>query len=117
MIIIAFSLRWYFNEGKNILAENKKLVEREWADDELIKHKLRTQGDRETASLKNKIIHGIIHFDRILPIYEKYLRMLISTKKRRVLTLVFTLLLFFVSIAMPILGFRLGLFSSKSVQQ
>ena len=95
---------WYFSGGKERLVENKALAEKEWADDELIKEKLRAQGDRENASLGNKLIHGIIHFDRFLPIYEKYLRILTKTKRSRIATLASALIFFLVAISLPIFG-------------
>ncbi len=103
-IIIVSLLVWYFGSGKKTLEENEELVDREWEDDELIKHKLRTQGDRDSATLKDRIIHGIIHFDRILPIYEKYLRIILATKKRRLSVIFGILALFIFACALPALG-------------
>ena len=103
-VIIMRMLSWYFNQGKKVLMENKALAEKEWDDDNLIKEKLRHQGDRENATLASKFIHGIVHFDRVLPIYEKYLRMILGTKKRRVVTLVATFLLFIFATALPVIG-------------
>jgi HAE1 family hydrophobic/amphiphilic exporter-1 len=102
--IIIWMIIWYYGRGKNILENNFILAEKEWDDDELIKQKLRSQGDRENASLASKLIHGIIHFDLVLPTYEKYLRMATSTKKRRVITLLSTLVLFIFAISLPITG-------------
>lgn len=103
-VIIAWMISWYFNKGKNILEENFSLTEKEWDSDELIKQKLLSQGDRENATLASKLIHGIIHFDRVLPTYEKYLRMITSSKKRRLTTLFVALALFLFAIALPIIG-------------
>ena len=103
-IAIILISRWYFSGGKQRLAENKALVEKEWADDALIKEKLRAQGDRENASLSSKLIHGIIHFDRFLPVYEKYLRLLTRTKRNRILTLITALALFIFAMILPAAG-------------
>jgi HAE1 family hydrophobic/amphiphilic exporter-1 len=86
------------------LEKNKELLYREWDDDELIKLKLRTQGDRETVTLKDRVIHGIIHFDRLLPIYDKFLRMVLATKKRRLSVIFGTLALFIFACALPAFG-------------
>lgn len=102
--IIAWMLSWYFSEGKNILVENKRLAGMEWESDELIKQKLLHQGDRENQSLATKIIHGVIHFERVLPTYEKYLRKVTATKKARWTTIIATAILFLFAAALPITG-------------
>ena len=103
-VIITWMLSWYFNIGKKILEQNFVLAEKEWDNDDLIKQKLLSQGDRENASLASKLIHGVIHFDRVLPVYEKYLRMITSSRKRRLTTLISTLALFIFAISLPITG-------------
>lgn len=102
--IILWMLSWYFGCGKKQLEENKILTDKEWKNDELIKLKLRTQGDRESNTFSGKLIHGIIHFDRILPIYEKYLRMILRTKKRRLIFIFSILALFIVAVSLPATG-------------
>ena len=114
--IILWMLSWYFSSGKEILKENKRLADREWRDDELIKIKLRTQGDHESNDFAGRLIHGIIHFDRILPIYEKYLRWILESKKRR-LTFIFSVLFLFVlAMALPVTGLLKTEFFSASNQ-
>ncbi|MCK9378547.1 MAG: efflux RND transporter permease subunit [Candidatus Moranbacteria bacterium] len=102
--IIVRMIFWYFNKGENILRKNAILVEREWEDDENIKRKLLSQGNREEATFFGKIIHGVIHFDRVLPVYEKYLRMITMSRKRRIITLLSAVILFLFAIALPITG-------------
>lgn len=102
--IIVSLLFWYFGSGKKTLEKNKELVDREWEDDELIKQKLCLQCNREDSTLKDRIIHGVIHFDRVLPIYEKYLRMILATKKRRLSVIFGTLALFVFACALPAFG-------------
>lgn len=101
---IIFMLRWYFGNGQKIMENNKQLADREWEDDELIKQKLKTKSRDKDSTLKDKIIHGIIHFDRVLPIYEKYLRMVLATKKRRFALLLSMLALFVFACLLPALG-------------
>ncbi len=95
---------WYFGTGKNQLEENKILAEKETTDDDLIKRKLLAQGNRKDATFWQKLLHGIIHFDLILPVYEKYLRMVTGTRKRRLVTLISTLVLFLLAMSLPIAG-------------
>ncbi len=102
--ITTWMIFWYFTNGKITLESNFTLAEKEWDSDELIKQKLLVQGNRKDATLASKLIHGIIHFDQILPVYEKYLRMTTSTKKRRLVTLFSTLALFLFAVALPITG-------------
>jgi len=104
IVLSSWLLVWYFGKGKNILQENLQLSEKEWASDELIKAKLLSQGSHEDATFGSKLIHGIVHFDKVLPVYEKYLRLATSTKKRRLVTLFSTLALFLFAVALPITG-------------
>ncbi len=102
-----FLLRWYERNnkaGKEALIANEAKTEREWQDPNLIKKKLREQGDHEGGSFWNRLLHGIIHFDRFLPPYEKYLRKLADTRKARVRTLLAVLAIFIFSAALPVLG-------------
>jgi len=103
-ILISFTLYWFFSQGKVILENNKKLMDREWDDDELIKRKLRTQADHETGGFKSRLIHGIIHFDRLLPIYEKTLRIILASRKRRIAVIAAVLVAFTFAVALPITG-------------
>ncbi|KKP95433.1 MAG: Acriflavin resistance protein [Candidatus Moranbacteria bacterium GW2011_GWD2_36_12] len=103
-VIITWMLNWYFGVGKDVLEKNKILVEKEWSDDTLIKQKLFSQGDHANSSLASKLIHGIIHFDKVLPIYEKYLRMITRTRTHRMITLFSTLALFIFATSLPIVG-------------
>ncbi|MFA5961559.1 MAG: efflux RND transporter permease subunit [Parcubacteria group bacterium] len=104
VVILFFLGRWYARDGRKKLAENQKLMDREWQSDEAIKEKLRCQGTCENENFFSRLIHGIVHFDAVIPIYERYLRVFVSTKKRR-LTLIFvTLALFLFAIALPITG-------------
>lgn len=104
LIVIGLLFNWYLERGKPVLEENKKLSDREWDDDELIKNKLRTQADHENANFGSRLIHGIIHFDRILPIYEKYLRMILATRKRRISVILTVIVLFAFAVSLPVTG-------------
>lgn len=95
---------WYVKKGKTMLIANSELVAREWASDELIKQKLREQGSHDNDNFGNRLMHGIIRFDVFLPIYEKYLRRLITTRKARFKTLAFVAGLFIVAVALPMTG-------------
>ncbi|MDD2766934.1 MAG: efflux RND transporter permease subunit [Candidatus Moranbacteria bacterium] len=103
-VVLVYMIRWYFHQGKDILKHNALLVETEWESDEKIKQKLRDQSDHENATFTSRLIHGIIRFDRVLPTYEKYLRMVTLTRKRRVVTLLSTLALFIFALALPLTG-------------
>jgi len=105
-IIGIFLLRkWYvLQHGKQKLRANAELMEKEWLDDELIRKKLRTQGSGEDSSFWSRLLHGIVNFQSLLPIYEKYLRRVLQTKKSRWKTLGATLVLFLAAMALPILG-------------
>ncbi|MFA7319261.1 MAG: efflux RND transporter permease subunit [Parcubacteria group bacterium] len=104
LVALAWMIKWYFSGGSGILAGNKNLSQKEWSDDDLIKQKLLHQGDHDNATFGSRLIHGIIRFDRVLPIYEKYLRLVTRTKKRRIITLIATLALFVLAILLPVTG-------------
>ena len=95
---------WYLKKGKSLLLANSELVAREWESDDLIKKKLREQGSHDHENFGNRLMHGIIRFDVFLPIYERYLRLLITTKKARRKTLAFVFVLFITAIALPVTG-------------
>ena len=97
-------LWWYRKEGKGKLLANEALARREWKSNELIKKKHADQGSAEDTSLSSRLIHGIIHFDKVIPIYEKYLKATLSSRKRRWTVLLATLALFVASLLLPILG-------------
>jgi len=95
---------WYRKGGKNKLENNKELMAKEWADDKAIKEKLRTQGSHEETSFGGRFIHGIIHFDKIIPVYEKYLRKILLTRKNRWMLVAAVTILFIGAITLPITG-------------
>lgn len=102
--LISWMILWYFNTGKKTLEENFMLTEKEWGNDALIKQKLLSQGDHENATLASRLIHGIIRFDRVLPVYEKYLKLVTNSRKSRMTMLLLTLALFIFAIALPVTG-------------
>jgi len=95
---------WYLKKGKALLLANSELVAREWESDEMIKKKLREQGNHDNDNFGARLLHGIIRFDVFLPVYEKYLRRLITTKKARFKTLAFVFMLFLIAVALPATG-------------
>jgi len=95
---------WYLRGGHRQLHKAAELMEREWSDDELIKEKLRVQSSHESDNFAHRLMHGIIHFDIFLPIYEKYLKMILITRKTRRNTLLFIFTLFIAAVALPATG-------------
>lgn len=104
LIILFLMMRWYFKNGKEKLSLNASITEKEWADDETIKKKLGAQGDHTEKGFSSRIFHGIVPFHKILPVYEKYLRAAITTKKARLTILASTVLIFIGSVMLPITG-------------
>jgi len=101
---LIFIIRWYLRGGRKELLSNSYLVEQEWRDDEAIKKKLREQGSHKNDNFFNRLLHGVIHFDKVLPYYEKYLRRLLATKRSRMVTLAITALIFVSALALPATG-------------
>lgn len=83
LVIQIWLIRWYEKGGRKELVENAELMKTEWGSDELIKKKLRDQGSQNHTGLANRLIHGIIHFNSLLPVYEEYFRHYILDRKRR----------------------------------
>lgn len=102
--LILWLINWYLTDGKAKLLANKELMDREWLDDDLIKLKLRNQGQVHDTGYASRLMHGIAKFETVLPIYEKYLRLSIETKKMRTRILLTILALFIFAISLPILG-------------
>lgn len=104
LVSVYWMIDWYRKGGKYILLQNKELMQREWNDDSLIKEKLRIQGNHEEASFVGRLIHGIIRFDNIIPVYEKYLRRVLMTAQSRRNSLLAIGSLFIFSITLPFIG-------------
>ncbi|MFA6410122.1 MAG: efflux RND transporter permease subunit [Candidatus Buchananbacteria bacterium] len=101
---VIFLVKWYKISGRQIMISNAELVKQEWQNDELIKKKLKEQGSHDDENTFSRIIHGVIHFNQVLPIYEKYLRKILATKETRLKTLVAVGVLFVIAILLPITG-------------
>lgn len=93
----------YLTGGEAILRSNEQLVEQERNDDQLIKDKLSHQISDE-ASFMNRLMHGIIHIDHIIPTYERALRFVLSTKRRRITLILATIGLFLAAVLLPATG-------------
>jgi hydrophobic/amphiphilic exporter-1 (mainly G- bacteria), HAE1 family len=104
LVLIVLMARWYERGGKEQMVKNAELVDKEWRDDNLIKEKLRNQGNHDDTSLTSRLMHGILRFDRILPVYDKYLHKVLSTRRRRLTTLAITFVLFIVAVMLPATG-------------
>ena len=96
-------LNWYFGKGRKKLEEGQILTDKEWDDDELIKARLGGKDD-DAGNFWQRFSRGIIHLNGFLPIYEKYLRLIISTKKWRTKTIAAVFGLLVVAIILPITG-------------
>jgi multidrug efflux pump subunit AcrB len=104
ILIELWLIWWYEKGGKKKLITNAELAAREWRSDELIKEKLRAQGTRHLHSFGERLIHGIVHFNRFLPLYERSLRHYVLNKTPRRVVLGSVILLFIVSIAFVVTG-------------
>ena len=100
-----FMARWYGGQGRRELTANGILVKQESADDELIKKKLREQGDHHSGTFGDRLVHGILHFDVLLPVYERSLRRVLLTRRNRNWLIGVTLAIFLFAIALPVFGF------------
>ncbi len=99
-----YLVKWYSKKGKEVLEKNKIQMEREWKNDDLIKEKLKVQGSRKHESFSQRLMHGIVDFHRVLPIYEKYFRHFIIHKKKRRVVIGTVIALFIFSIGLVVTG-------------
>ena len=104
ILIEIYLIWWYEKKGKADVVANKALMDQEWESDDLIKAKLRAQGNREHESFSGRLIHGIVDFHRFLPIYESSLRHYILDTKRRRWVLGAVAALFVFSVALVATG-------------
>lgn len=104
LIVLFLSLMWYRRGGKQSLIRNTELTKLEWQDDEMIKKRLRDQANHEDASFGQRLMHGIIHFNAVLPYYERILRRILLTRGSRLRALLFVGLIFIIAVAMPLTG-------------
>lgn len=100
LLIEGWLIWWYEKGGKEKMVQNAALMDKEWKSDDLIKAKLRLQGDRSHEKFTDRLIHGIVNFHLFLPIYEKYFRYYILNKKRRRWVIAGVIALFFVSVGL-----------------
>ncbi len=102
--VLGWMVVWYGKGGDTRLIANKTLADREWSDDDLIKTKLREQGSHADADLAERLIHGIVKFDKVIPIYERYLRSALQTAQNRRKVIAGTFAIFVFSVALPLVG-------------
>lgn len=100
----AIAILWYEKRGKGILEENKRLMLLESKNDELIKNKLRRQGTDESKTISSRLMHGLVNLSAILPLYQRYLSLLIDNKKIRKLFLGAVAGLFIFAMILPVAG-------------
>lgn len=104
-ILIVRLLLWRFvQNGTETLARNAILVEAERENDALIKSRLQEAGRREDKTWKDRLIHGVIHFDHIIPPYERLLRSVLSSARRKWAVLISVGFLFVGSVLLPVFG-------------
>lgn len=95
---------WYFRGGRVKLQKNSDLMAAETADDEKIKRKLISQSAPVGNNFFARLFHGVIHFDKVLPLYEKYLRPIIEKRLARRRFFGGVMLLFVIALALPAVG-------------
>ncbi|MFA5185424.1 MAG: efflux RND transporter permease subunit [Patescibacteria group bacterium] len=103
-IVFVASTAWFLSKGKSKLEQNAALAEREWLDDDLIKEKLRNQALHGGEGFLGSLMHGVVHFDRVIPWYEAGLKRILASRFSRTLTLVTVFLMFCGAVALPATG-------------
>lgn len=114
IVAIIVLLRWYEKGGRTVLEKNTVLMEKEWKDDSLVKQKMRAIGNDKNENLSTRLMHGIIHFDALIPVYEKYVRLVVLDRKIRRRTITGVIFLFLFSVSLPVTGIVKSEFFPKS---
>ena len=106
LIVVAGSMIFLYrkNNLKKKFEENKKVMEEESDNDELIRRKLKAKAETEHKTWGGKLLNGFISLELILPWYERTLRKLIATKKKRFIALGVAFGLFAVASSLLITG-------------
>ncbi len=104
MLAAGLMVWWYERAGKAVLEKNQRLMEAESKDDELIKAKMRQQGQAKESGRFSKLTRGIVNLNAALPLYEKYLSRLVNNKKLRTLFFAQIAVLFIAATILPISG-------------
>ncbi len=104
LVVAIVFLRWYLAGGRGRAIASEKLVNLEWENPEMIKAKLADRSNGKKKTFWQRIFSGITNINVILPLYEKQLRYVLKTKKRRWAALAATLILFLGSVALPATG-------------
>jgi multidrug efflux pump subunit AcrB len=102
--IIIWMVSWYERGGKTKMIENEELSRGEWKSDDLIKKKLKSQSSHEDDNFAGRLMHGMFHMNNILPVYERYVRKIITIKKNRRNAVIAIVIMFFIAILLPITG-------------
>ncbi|MES2216559.1 MAG: efflux RND transporter permease subunit [Patescibacteria group bacterium] len=110
-VIVELWLIWWYEKrskegmtGKAVLRQNAELMDKEWRSETLVKAKLKQQGTRHAHSFAGRLIHGVIHFNRFLPLYERSFRKYILDRKRRRLVITGVIVLFIASVGLVVTG-------------
>ncbi len=93
----------FSKKGESTLNTNERLLQEERRSDELIKKRLQTS-TIDHPDFFHRLLHGIVGFERIIPVYGRALNYVLASKKHRVITLIATVLLFLATLTLPVLG-------------
>lgn len=110
ILIFGFSsfalLKYYRDSLKATLIKNEELILEELADRNKIKAKIHHHylAEAEEKSFMGRLIGGVIKMDKILPAYGKFLTGLLTEKKKTIITILITIILFFGALSLPALG-------------
>ena len=104
-IALAFSLGFlrFSRKGNALLETNAHLVLEEKRNPERIRARLAQTAQHAHDDFAHRLVHGAVGFERVIPIYERILAFLLSSKKRRLSAIAFVVTLFIVAVSF--LGF------------
>lgn len=95
LVYLLFNL-YRKNNWQAVFKENKKLMDEEYDNDELIKIKLKSKAQNDHETITGKLMNGFVSLEKITPWYERNLRKMLATKKSRLsaLAVVFSIFIF-----------------------
>ena len=103
-VSIGLLIFWYQKSGRAIMEQNRRLSILESRNDDLIKAKLRHEASPKAVNFGERLVQGIANIHTFLPVYEKYLTVLLDNKRIRNIFLAAVLVLFLFAASLPLLG-------------
>ena len=103
-LALSLGLARFSKKGIALLETNAHLVIEERRHPELLRARLASVAERSHADFAHRLLHGVVGFERVIPLYERALSSILATRKRRVQGILAVFALFFAAASLPVFG-------------